>query len=80
MPNHYTYMAKPDSYNAYSAGSKVYGIGGRSNPTHGRVDPSGYLERDATTRLKRNALLRRLKAGQKGNYMSPDWLGGPNVR
>lgn len=29
----------------YSAGNKVYG-GGRSNPTSGTVDPSGYVERE----------------------------------
>lgn len=29
---------------AYAAGNKVYG-NGRSNPTSGTVDPSGYVER-----------------------------------
>jgi hypothetical protein len=76
MAKNYTYMGKPDSYNAYAAGNKIYGIGGRSAPTKGKVDKSGYLERDAVVRLKRNALLRRLKAGQSKNYMSPDYLGG----
>jgi hypothetical protein len=70
-----TYVGKPDSYNSYAAGNKIYGSG-RSNPTMGPVDPTGYLERDAVTRLKRNALLRRMKAEAKGNYMSSAWLGG----
>jgi hypothetical protein len=73
-----TYRGVPDSFNAYAAGNKVYGSG-RSNPTMGPVDPTGYLERDAAVRLKRNAMLRRLKAGQAGKYMSSDWLGGKNV-
>lgn len=69
-------MAKDYSYNAYAAGNKVYGFG-RSNPTSGPVDKLGYRERDAKARVKRNALLRRLKANASKNYMSKDWLGGP---
>jgi hypothetical protein len=72
------YKGVPDSYNAYAAGNKVYGSG-RSNPTMGPVDKLGYRERDASVRLKRNAMLRRLKAGAQGNYMNADWLGGKNV-
>jgi hypothetical protein len=72
------YQGKPDSYNAYAAGNKIYGSG-RSNPTMGPVDPTGYRERDAVVRLKRNALLRRMKAGNKKDYMSSDWLGGKNA-
>lgn len=72
------YKGKPDSYNAYAAGNKVYGSG-RSNPTMGPVDPTGYLERDAAVRMKRNAMLRRMKAGSQGKYMSADWLGGKNA-
>lgn len=59
--------------NPYAAGNKVYN-GTRSNPTMGPVDPLGYKERDAKTKLRRNALLRRLKAQQYGNYSSPDSL------
>lgn len=76
MAERFTYMGKPDSFNSYAAGNKVYGISGRSNPSTGMNDKTGYKTRDAEVRLKRNALLRRLKAGQKKNYMSPDYLGG----
>lgn len=69
---------KSYDYQSYAAGNKVYGAG-RSNPTSGPVDKLGYRERDAATRLKRNAMLRRMKAGQAGNLNSPDYLGGPRV-
>lgn len=72
------YVGQPDSYNAYAAGNKIYSLG-RSNPTMGPVDPTGYKERDAITRTRRNALLRRLQAGNSGNFMSSAWLGGPNA-
>lgn len=74
----YPYIAKPDSYNSYSAGNKIYSLG-RSNPTMGPVDKTGYIERDAATKAKRNALLRRLQAGNSGHFMSAAWLGGPNA-
>lgn len=61
-------------FNKYAAGNKIYG-GGRSMPTVGPVDPLGYKERDAKTKTRRNALLRRMKAEQKGQYNSSDWLG-----
>jgi hypothetical protein len=60
--------------NPYAAGAKVYGSG-RSNPTSGPVDKLGYRERDLMTKARRNALLRRLKAQQLGNYLSSDYLG-----
>lgn len=72
------YMGKPDSYNAYAAGNKVYGSG-RSNPTMGPVDPTGYRERDAAVRLKRNAMMRRLKAEKNKDYMSSAWLGSQHA-
>lgn len=72
------YRGKAYDYQSYGVGNKVYGAG-RSNPTSGPNDPLGYRERDATNRLKRNAMLRRMKAGQKKQYMSPDYLGGPRV-
>lgn len=62
----------------YGVGKKLYGSG-RSNPTMGPVDKLGYRERDRKTKAKRNAMLRRLKAQQKGNYMSADYLRGPRV-
>lgn len=60
-------------FNPYAAGRKIY-AGGRSMPTLGPVDPLGYRERDAITRVKRNAMLRMLKAQSKKKYMQPDWL------
>lgn len=65
-------------FQAYAAGNKIYG-GGRSNPTMGPVDKLGYRERDAAVRLKRNAMLRRMKASNSKNYMNPNYLGGPHV-
>lgn len=70
------FKGKPYTFNEYAAGKKVYGAG-RSFPTMGPVDKLGYRERDRAARLKRNAMLRRLKKGAKGKYMSSDWLGGP---
>lgn len=59
--------------NPYAAGQKVYG-GGRSNPTMGPVDPTGYRERDAQAASQRNAMLRRLRAARQNQYMSSAWL------
>jgi hypothetical protein len=55
----------------YAAGDKVYG-GGRDAPNIGPVDPSGYNERDLKYQARRDAILRRMKAMQTSNYMSPD--------
>lgn len=57
----------------YSVGNTIYG-GGRSNPTNGPVDPLGYAERDANAAARRDAVLRRMKAMQSGNYASADAL------
>lgn len=65
-------------FNSYAVGNKVYG-GGRSFPTRGTVDKLGYRERDRKHKAKRNALLRRMKAGASKKYMSKDWLGGPRA-
>jgi hypothetical protein len=59
------------SFNPYSAGDKVYG-GGRSFPTSGPVDKTGYKERDLVSKSRRDAILRRLKATQSGDYASSD--------
>lgn len=69
-------IGKPYDFQAYAAGNKVYGYGRNSPHSGKKLDPLGYRERDAATRLRRNAMLRRLKAGKKKHYMSPDWLGG----
>ena len=64
------------TFNPYGTGNKVYG-GGRSAPNIGPTSsPEGYIERDRRGRLRRNALLRRMKMGQQGRYASPDWLRG----
>lgn len=69
-------LRKPDAYNPYSAGPKMYGAGSPI-ATSGPVDRSGYMERDANVRnAQREALLRRLKAAQAGRYMSAEYLGG----
>lgn len=56
-----------------AAGSKLYGAG-RSMPTVGPVDPSGYAARDRRTEVKRNAMLRKMKMLQAGNSGSADAL------
>lgn len=65
-------------YNKYTAGSKVYN-GGSSQPNLGPVDPAGYRERDLKykTQQRNNAILRRMQARQKGNYMSSANLSAP---
>ena len=63
-------------YNQYAAGSKVYN-GGSNAPTIGRVgNRLGTAQNTRELATRRNALLRRLQAGQKGNHMSSNWLGG----
>lgn len=57
-------------FNALSAGSKHYGPG-RNNPTMGPVDRTGYIDRDAALKARRNAILRRLQSQQSGQYLQP---------
>lgn len=66
---------KPDAYTPYAAGYKMYG-GGRSNPSNGPVDKAGYLARDLMNSARRDAVLRKMKATQQGNMISPDYLNG----
>lgn len=68
-------QSKPDAYTPYAAGYKMYG-GGRSNPTNGPVDKAGYQQRDILNRAKRDALLRRMKAEQSGDYASSAFMNG----
>lgn len=56
----------------YLVGGKVYG-GGRSFPNLGPSDPLGYRERDLKARARRAAMLRRLKAQQRREFMSADY-------
>lgn len=59
----------------YAAGRKIYGSG-RSNPTSGPVDKLGYRERDLKHKVRRQAVLNRLRKQQRGKYMSPESLRG----
>lgn len=61
------------AFNSYGAGNKIYN-NSRFFPTMGPVDKLGYRERDLRVRTKRNAMLRRLQAKMKGDYMSSDYL------
>lgn len=68
-------MTKPDAYNPYAAGYKMYG-GGRSNPTNGPVDKAGYMERERNNRARRSAALQAMQAAQRGDYNNPFYLRG----
>lgn len=58
----------------YAVGNKVYG-GGRPMPNLGPTSsPEGYRARDARSRARRNALLRRMKSRQSGKFASADAL------
>lgn len=69
------FQGKSYDFQSYAAGNKRYGFGTRTAPNIGPSDKLGYRERDARNKLKRNALLRRMKAGNTKNFMSQDWLG-----
>lgn len=72
-------MFPSTSFNQYAVGSKVYN-GGSSAPNTRRLGSTlGGAERNLETTTRRNALLRRLQAGQKGNMMSSNWLSGPRA-
>lgn len=60
-------------FNPFAAGARIYG-GGRYNPTMGKVDNTGYAERDRKRKVKLNALRARVKAQTEGRYASPDFL------
>jgi hypothetical protein len=71
-------MIAGGGFNPFSAGRKMYGSG-RDFPTSGKVDKLGYAERDAQTRARRGAILRRMQSGLQGKYASADYnryLGG----
>lgn len=61
------------SFVPYAVGNRIYG-GGRPFPTMGPVDPLGYRERDLQTSARRDAILRKMKAYQSGDYASADAL------
>lgn len=61
------------SFNPYAVGDKIYG-GGRSFPTAGMVDKQGYRERDAVSKARQEAILRRMQADSRGKFASADSL------
>lgn len=60
-------------FNPYAAGARMYGSG-RTNPTMGSVDKTGYAARDRQRKVKLNALRARMNAANKGAYSSADYL------
>lgn len=62
-------QGRRQQFTPYAAGNKTYG-GGRSAPNIGASDKSGYRERDAKAKLRREALLKRMKANQAGKFAS----------
>ena len=70
-------MEKPDAYNPYAAGAKQYGPAGSMAATIGPVENQGYQERDRNAAALRQAWLSKLQAQQGGNYLSSEYLGGP---
>lgn len=58
-------------FNPYAAGAKIYN-NISSAPTRGKVDKTGYAERDRKLAAKRNAVLAKMKAMNAGSYASPD--------
>ncbi len=63
------------AFNPYAAGNKSYGSG-RPMPTIGPVaSPQGYAERDNRAMARRNAIMRRMKASDKGDPMSSAVIG-----
>jgi hypothetical protein len=72
-----SYMrGRGQGFNSYAAGKKRYGSG-RDAPNIGPSDKLGYRERDAQAKLQRSAMLRKIKATQKGRFMSSDYLTPP---
>lgn len=66
-------------FNPYAAGDKRYGMSGRDAPNIGPTSsPEGYKERDRLAKVKRNYMLRVMKARHKGRAMSPEALRGQN--
>lgn len=77
MMNYTGVSSAGGGFNPLAAGTKMYGSSGRSMPTMGPVDPTGYATRDRTIQARRNAMIAQIKAMQGQNYMSAANLGGP---
>lgn len=67
-------MKRPYDANPYAVGKVVYN-GGNTSPHSGmKLDPLGYAARDRKAKVRRNAVLRRMKAHNTKNFNAPDWL------
>lgn len=60
--------------NPYAAGNVIYNGSSRSPHSGMKLDPLGYKSRDAKAKVRRNAVLRRMKAQNTKNFNAPDWL------
>jgi len=60
-------------FNPYAAGKKVYGNMTHA-PTRGKVDRTGYVERDARIAAKKAAVLAKIKANNTGAYANANAL------
>jgi len=60
--------------NPYAAGNVIYNSSSRSPHSNTLLDPLGYKQRDRTAKVRRNAVLRRMKAQNTKNFNAPDWL------
>lgn len=58
-------------FNPYAAGAKIYGQVG-SSPTMGPVNKTGYADRDRRLAARRNAVLQRMQAMDKGAYANTE--------
>lgn len=68
-------LGRGTQFQPFGAGPKRYGPTGRTSPNIGPTSNlAGYRTRDQQAQVKRNAVLARLKAGQKNNYMSRQYL------
>lgn len=60
--------------NDYAAGRPTYGTYSSSPHSGTKLDPMGYRARDKKAKVRRNAVLRRMKAQNTKNFNAPDWL------
>lgn len=67
-------MKRPYDANPYAVGNVVYNSGSRSPHSGMKLDPMGYKQRDLKAKVRRNAVLRRMKAQSTRNFNAPDWL------
>lgn len=60
--------------NDYAAGRPTYNTFSSSPHSGMQLDPLGYKTRDKKARVRRNAVLRRMKAQNTKNFNQSDWL------